>query len=115
MRPSTSALAIACAVATAGCGAPAGAGGADARRGRGAGAPGGIYLTTGGADAALGPEGYQLTVDNGGVELRAPAVAGLFFGTQTLRQLLPAAIEKTSAQPGPWPLAMGTIRDQPRF
>ena len=33
---------------------------------------------------------------------------------QTLRQLLPAAIEH-GAQPGPWALATGTIRDRPRF
>jgi hexosaminidase len=78
-------------------------------------APGHVYLTTVGAEAALGAEGYTLTIGDAGVELRAPAPAGLFYGAQTLRQLLPAAIERSGVQPGPWPLATGTIRDLPRF
>ena len=34
---------------------------------------------------------------------------------QTLRQLLPAAVEKDTVQPGPWLVAGGTIVDYPRF
>jgi len=78
-------------------------------------ARGNVYLTTVAAEAALGDEGYALAITDERVELRAPAAAGLFWGAQTLRQLLPAAIEKPTAQPGPWPLATGTMRDQPRF
>ena len=38
-----------------------------------------------------------------------------FYGGQTLRQLLPPAIESATPQPGPWPLPAGMIRDTPRF
>ncbi|MBE9506644.1 MAG: glycoside hydrolase family 20 zincin-like fold domain-containing protein, partial [Chloroflexi bacterium] len=40
-----------------------------------------------------GPEGYTLSVLNDRVVIEAFAPAGLFYGCQTLRQLLPAAIE----------------------
>jgi hexosaminidase len=81
------------------------------------GAPSGgsIRLTTAGADPALGEEGYELVVTPGGVTMTAPHPEGLFHGVQTLRQLLPAEIERPEAQPGPWPIPCGTIRDHPRF
>ncbi|GAA3239801.1 beta-N-acetylhexosaminidase [Dactylosporangium siamense] len=67
---------------------------------------GAITLTL---DSAVGhPEGYRLSVTNRQVTLRAAAPAGLFAGVQTLRQLLPAVA-------GPWTIAGGEIRDQPRF
>ena len=50
-----------------------------------------------------------------GITLTARRPAGLFWGTQTLRQLLPAAIEADTRQPGPWRIALGTIHDRPRF
>jgi hexosaminidase len=52
-------------------------------------AHGAILLTTSGADAALGKEGYELEITARGVCLRAPAAHGLFNGVQTIRQLLP--------------------------
>ena len=76
---------------------------------------GSIFLTTNGADPSLGDEGYTLTVTSSGVRLQAPKPAGLFHGVQTIRQLLPAAIEMSSQQPGPWAMPAGVIRDQPRF
>jgi hexosaminidase len=39
----------------------------------------------------------------------------VFWGVQTLRQLLPASIESETRQPGPWSIAAGIIRDRPRF
>ena len=66
-------------------------------------------------DTALGQEGYTLHITPDAVALTAHQPAGLFYGTQTLRQLLPLAIESATAQPGPWPLPAGTIRDTPRF
>jgi len=83
--------------------------------GRGTFSPGNIYLTTVNADAALGAEGYELTVIPARVRLAAPQAEGLFRGVQTLRQLLPASIEKSEKQPGSWHIPAGTIRDHPRF
>jgi hexosaminidase len=75
----------------------------------------GIYLSLSGADPALGPEGYQLTITSELVSLAADQPAGLFYGVQTIRQLLPAAIDSSSVQPGPWIMGTGTISDSPRF
>ncbi len=76
---------------------------------------GNVWLTTSGADPALGEEGYELIVTPDGVMLRAHRPAGVFRGIQTLRQLLPPAIELQQAQPGAWELPAVEIRDVPRF
>ena len=55
----------------------------------------------------LGAEGYELGVTSGGVKLTARTPAGLFYGAQTLRQLLPLS--------GLRRLPAVTIRDYPRF
>lgn len=75
---------------------------------------GGISLELGGP-RGLGEEGYQLEVSRQGIELSAHSRTGLFYGVQTLRQLLPARVEARSEQPGPWQVAGGTIRDMPRY
>jgi hexosaminidase len=71
----------------------------------GTGAAGAIRLDLDAAEA--GPEGYVLVVDKDGIRLSAAAPAGLFWGVQTLRQLLP-----TGERP-----RIGAIRveDRPRF
>ena len=74
---------------------------------------GGIRLKLG--SASLGDEGYRLDSGKSGVTITARKPAGLFHGVQTLRQLLPAAVEKDSVQPGPWLVAGGTITDTPRY
>src|SRR5689334_14843779 len=76
---------------------------------------GNIYLTTAGGDPTLGDEGYQLTVTANLVTLVAYKPTGLFRGIQTIRQLLPAAIESSTLQSVPWTMATGTVRDYPRF
>ncbi len=43
-------------------------------------------------DPSLGDEGYALTIDDN-ISIRATTDTGLFYGVQTLRQLLPAAAE----------------------
>src|SRR5688572_18347800 len=43
-------------------------------------------------DAIIGDEGYHLTVTNNQVTINANKPAGLFYGTQTLLQLLPPEI-----------------------
>jgi hexosaminidase len=67
------------------------------------------------SDSSLTGEGYELKIAANGVVLNAYKPAGIFYGIQTIRQLLPAAIGKNSVQPGPWPIAIGTIRDYPDY
>jgi hexosaminidase len=67
------------------------------------------------ADGRLGDEGYELAVTEESVTLRANHPAGLFWGVQTLRQLLPATIDSPARQPGPWRIPGGRIADHPRF
>ncbi|GHI07496.1 beta-N-acetylhexosaminidase [Streptomyces cellostaticus] len=74
---------------------------------------GGIRLQV--AEGSFGAEGYRLTSTPLGVSITASAPAGLFHGVQTLRQLLPASIEKKTVQTGPWRIAGGTIEDSPRY
>ena len=81
----------------------------------GAPANGNIYLTTVGGDPTLGDEGYRLTVTTNLVTVVAYKPAGLFRGIQTIRQILPAAIENSTLQLDPWKMATGTVRDYPRF
>ncbi len=66
-------------------------------------------------DTSLAREGYELKITGNGILLTANRPAGIFYGVQTIRQLLPAAIGKTSVQPGPWQIAAGTIRDYPDY
>ena len=49
---------------------------------------GDILLTTMGGNSLLGVEGYQLTISPSAVVIRANQPAGLFYGVQTLRQLI---------------------------
>ncbi|MEU9121808.1 beta-N-acetylhexosaminidase [Streptomyces sp. NPDC048506] len=76
----------------------------------------GIVLRLGGRAAqGLGAEGYRLSSGGRAVTISARRPAGLFHGVQTLRQLLPTAVEERTAQPGPWRIAGGTIADAPRY
>lgn len=75
----------------------------------------GIFLTLQGAAPSLGPEGYELTATQGQVTIRASAPAGLFYGVQTLRQMLPAVVEYTAAYPRPLFFPGVKILDNPRF
>ncbi|MEV4621087.1 beta-N-acetylhexosaminidase [Asanoa sp. NPDC049573] len=75
----------------------------------------GIGLLLSGAPTNVGAEGYQLDVTSSSILIRANQPAGLFAGVQTLRQLLPPAIESSTVQSGPWTVAGGRIVDYPRF
>lgn len=64
----------------------------------------------------LGKEGYTLQINDKGINLRANSDAGIFYGMQTLLQLLPAEIEgKTTANIRQVQLPFLTIVDYPRF
>jgi hexosaminidase len=79
-------------------------------------APGTILLTTKNAAVKLGVEGYALTANSSHVTLSAPQPAGLFYGIQTLFQLLPPEILGNSVATGiEWSLPAVTIEDQPRY
>lgn len=75
-----------------------------------------ILLTTSGAGAQTEPEGYQLEVRPSSVVIRASSDAGLFYGVQTLLQLMPA--EVLASEPRcQAPVAVPCVRigDAPRF
>ncbi|MEU5785964.1 beta-N-acetylhexosaminidase [Micromonospora lupini] len=65
--------------------------------------------------ADLGAEGYRLDVTATEVRVVADTATGLFYGVQTLRQLLPAAVESPTPVTTRWALPGGTILDRPRF
>jgi len=76
----------------------------------------GIRLALTAPDARLGTEGYQLQVTNRQITISAPTSAGLFYGVQTLRQLLPTAIDGTVKRPyNAWPVPAGQVLDAARF
>lgn len=78
--------------------------------------PGSInYVLTN--EPGIPAEGYQLIVSQKNITLKASSPAGLFYGTQTLLQLLPAAVEFPERQKlvKSWTLPVVTIADQPRF
>ncbi|MFB6501843.1 MULTISPECIES: beta-N-acetylhexosaminidase [unclassified Streptomyces] len=88
----------------------------------------GLPLAPGGEDAAntvrlnidpaLEPEGYRLTTGTGrGVEITGGGPAGVFWGAQTLRQLLgPEAFRRAPVAPGARPaVPFADIEDHPRF
>ena len=75
-----------------------------------------IVLTTKNAAPALGQEGYELVVGPTHVTVRAQTQAGLFYGVQTLLQLLPPEIYSSNAiADGHWTIPCVRIEDRPRF
>jgi hexosaminidase len=75
-----------------------------------------IYFTTIGADDSLGKEGYQLSVTENSVVVKAKEPAGLFYGMQTINQLLPAEIESDMKTDNiAWQIPAVEITDKPRF
>ncbi len=76
----------------------------------------GVLFTRRGAKAELGREGYVLEVRPASVVIRSAGGAGLFYGAQTLRQLLPPRVEADHQVKGA-PLLAPCLRieDKPRF
>ena len=77
--------------------------------------PGNIYLTLSGNGTNSADESYELTITKKGLQLSANSPAGIFRGIQTIRQILPAKIELSTLQEGPWVIPTGTITDQPEY
>ena len=78
---------------------------------------GSIQLRIGEVSGA-GPEAYELNVGSGGVTITARHPAGVFYGVQTLRQLLPPFVEHDAARfdkARPVTAPFVTIADGPRF
>ncbi|MGI4751495.1 MAG: beta-N-acetylhexosaminidase [Janthinobacterium lividum] len=64
----------------------------------------------------LGKEGYQLNINAKNIIIKANQPAGLFYGVQTLMQLLPREIEsKTPVKNVKWVAPCVNITDYPRF
>ncbi len=66
-------------------------------------------------DSQLGKEGYTLVSGSKGVIISANQPAGLFYGVQTLLQLLPKKIESKEAVKMKWTIPAVQIVDYPRF
>ncbi|MFF7386926.1 beta-N-acetylhexosaminidase [Streptomyces scabiei] len=68
-------------------------------------------------DPRLGPEEYRLVSDASGVLVEGGGAAGVFWGAQTLRQLLgPEAYRRApAARDRPWSVPYITVEDAPRF
>ena len=67
-------------------------------------------------DDVLGKEGYMLEVNPTRINIRANKPAGIFYGMQTLMQLLPPVIEnKTKITHENWNIHCVSIMDYPRF
>jgi hexosaminidase len=72
-----------------------------------------LEIASPGTDA--GDEGYELTIAATGVRLHAATPAGVFYGVQTFRQLLPASVELRGARPHALSVPTGRISDRPRY
>ncbi|HRI61590.1 MAG TPA: family 20 glycosylhydrolase [Saprospiraceae bacterium] len=66
-------------------------------------------------NAQLGKEGYTLEATPKSIVITANQPAGLFYGMQTLLQLLPAAIESKTVTKANWTVPAVKVTDYPRF
>ena len=78
--------------------------------------PNAIFLSLSN-DSNIPKEGYSLKVTTTGITLTAKEPAGIFYGVQTLLQLLPKQIEskETLKSVVEWSIPVVTIEDHPRF
>ena len=75
-----------------------------------------IHLTLQEDLGHLGEEGYQLSVSQEEILLRAATPTGIFYAIQTLRQLLPPEIESAGVIDGmEWQIPCLEIEDIPRY
>lgn len=77
---------------------------------------GGVVLKLDDSRVDLGEEGYLLHCTPKGVTITAATPSGVFYGVQTLRQLLPPEIEGRQTVEGrKWIVPSVSIEDRPRF
>ena len=76
---------------------------------------GNIYLNLFDKDSTLSNEAYTLEITEDLVSISAQAPEGIFRAVQTLRQLLPAAIELKEKQAIKWEIPSGIIKDNPDY
>lgn len=76
---------------------------------------GSIHLSLGAPAERVGDEGYELTVTAQRVTLAAATPAGLFYGVQTLRHLLPASVEYEAPRRRTLRIPAIHVTDRPRF
>ena len=74
---------------------------------------GNIYLVLGGADAKVGSEGYELTITEDLITIKANEPVGVYMGVQTLLQLVP--VVKANTANDRYRIATGTIIDYPTY
>ncbi len=84
-----------------------------------------ITLKLSGTDGAAVPPGeglpgtsaeaYELEVTRKGIELEAPGRAGVFYGLETLQELIPGMRAATHDALDPWSVPAVEIEDAPRF
>lgn len=76
---------------------------------------GSVHLRLAANRTSLGAEGYELSVAAGRVTINAAEPAGLFYGIQTIRQLMPASVEHGAALRRGLYIAGAQVEDAPRY
>ena len=67
-------------------------------------------------DASIGKEGYQLSVTDKNIIIKANNPAGIFYGVQSLLQLFPKEIESAvTVKNIKWEAPVVEVKDSPRF
>jgi len=74
-----------------------------------------ISLALDSSRTSLGAEGYELTVGRTQVRIVAARPAGLFYGVQTMRQLLPPSVEHIASYTRRLVMPAAHVVDAPRF
>jgi hexosaminidase len=74
-----------------------------------------VHLRIDPASTAHGDEGYELNTSLDRITISARTATGLFYGVQTLRQLLPVSIEHRAALARRLVIPAGVITDSPRY
>ncbi|MDL2224189.1 beta-N-acetylhexosaminidase [Bacteroidales bacterium OttesenSCG-928-M06] len=67
------------------------------------------------SSSVTNPEGYMLKVKKNRISIEAQTSQGIFYGMQTLRQLLPMQIERPFLSDVDWTVPCVEIEDEPRF